>query len=33
MYRLDFVITRTIADGVEYDLPIDEFVKIPGKVI
>lgn len=32
MYRLDFVITRTIADGVEYDLPIDEFVTIPGNV-
>lgn len=33
MYRLDFVITRTTADGVECDLPIDEFVTIPGKVI
>lgn len=33
MYRLDFVITRTTADGVECDLPIDEFVTIPGEVI
>lgn len=32
MYRLDFVITRTIADGVKSDLPIDKFVIIPGNV-
>ena len=33
MYRLDFVITRTTTDGVDCDLPIAEFVTIPGKVI
>lgn len=34
MYRLDFVITRTVtADGVKSDLPIAEFVTIPGTVI
>lgn len=33
MYRLDFVITRTTTDDVEYDLPIAEFVTIPGTVI
>ena len=34
MYRLDFVITRTVtSDGVKSDLPIAEFVTIPGEVI
>ena len=33
MYRLDFVITRaTSLDGSVRDLPIEEFVVIPGKV-
>ena len=32
-YRLDFVITRACSlDGAEHDLPIDEFITIPGRV-
>lgn len=32
-YRLDFVITRACSlDGTEHDLPINEFITIPGRV-